>query len=379
MRFAKTTIALGLCLFAFALPRALHPAEAPAGTCHVLLVTGLPGTPVHARRYRDWVTRLRGYLVNRAGVAAASITVLSGDAKFGGDLVTGEATPDTITGTVRELAGEMKPADQFVLALFGHSSAADGEVRCGLRGPDLSHVSLSESLKSMRAGNQVVLDFTPASGVALQTYAAENRVVVAATSVDEDAESVFAEFLLRGLESGRADGEGAPAAGRKDGTVSLLEAYNWATHQTSLWVRRVRKGAGDDWIVTGRESVEVFKHLYNAPDGTPGARRLSARSNAKVDDPVVPFLTTGAEAKAATGRRLLSEHATLDDTGEGLGKAAVRGNVYKPLAGQRPGEVGARARKVVLGRAALFVESDRSDRSDGSDRPNRKPAGEQEP
>jgi len=232
--------------------------------------------------------------------------VLSGDAKFGGALVTGEATPDTITGTLRELAGKVKPGDQFVLALFGHSSAAGGEGRYVFRGPDL-----------------------PLSAL----------------------------------------GEGAPSAGRKDGTVSLLEAYNWATHQTSLWIRRLRKGAGDDWIVTGRESVEVFKHLHDAPDGTPGGRRLSPRSNANVDDPVVPFVTTGAEAKAATGRRVLSEHATLEDTGEGLGKAAVRGNAYKPLAGQGPGEVGARARKVVLGRAALLSLSERSDRADGADRP----------
>ena len=98
--------------------------------------------------------------------------------------------------------------------------------------------------------------------------------------------------ILRGLESGRADGEGAPSAGRRDGTVTLLEAFNWATRQTALWTVR-QTSAPEGWIVEGRESIAVFEALNAGPDGTPAVRKLSPASTPVDDDPDLPLRPTG--------------------------------------------------------------------------------------
>ena len=75
-------------------------------------------------------------------------------------------------------------------------------------------------------------------GSFVESLAAPGRVNIAATSPEESAESVLAEFFLRALETGAADGEGA-AAKTRDGRVTLLEALNWASYQTALWISRL--------------------------------------------------------------------------------------------------------------------------------------------
>jgi hypothetical protein len=159
------------------------------------------------------------------------------------------------------------------------------------------------------------------------------------------------EFFLRGLESGRADGEGAPAAGAKDGRITLLEAYNWAAHQTAQWIARLTIQEDGAWRVDGRESVEVFEKLY----GAGGPFRLAASSNRSRDDAPVAVVPEGGKLTAEwLARRVLSEHATLEDCGQEEGVAAVSRTGYAPVAGRDAGRPGSLARRVVLGRPDLL-------------------------
>jgi len=288
-------------------------------------------------------------------VPAANVVVLSGEKGFKDPCVSGFATVDMVKKSLADVAAKAKPEDQFILFLVGHGVATEKIPTMSIPGPDVNVQELADGLSAIPARNQVVLNFTSVSGTMLKTLARAGRVNLAANLPVEGNETVAAEFFLRGLESMRADGEGAPAAGAKDGRITLLEAYNWATYQTALWMSR-QKSKGGEWTVVGKESVEIFEKLCVTPPGTPGTQKLAADSDRTKPDEIVAISPpNGLLTKDWTNRRAISEHALLDDLGEPEGVAAVDSKTgYKPVVGARSGEQGYVAKRTVLGQADLL-------------------------
>jgi len=315
----------------------------------------MPGPPVYARRYADWLKRFHAYLAGTAKVPAENLVVLSGDEAFKDPIVTGKATREAIKQALAGLAKKAKPEDQFVLVLIGHGTVAETLPSIILSGQDINAQELADALAAIRARNQVVLNFTASSGDSVRFLARGGRVTLAATSPAEASESVLAEFFLRGLESKRADGEGAPKAGLLDGTITLLEASNWASYQAAMWIGRM-KSTEAGWKIDGKESVEIFKKLYVGPDGEPAVRKLSPASDAGAADEPVPLRPKGGLDDFWFGRRIVAEHAVLEDCGEERGLSPLGGDGYKPISGVKQGEPGWLARRVVLGRPALLSE-----------------------
>ncbi len=357
-RSAVTRRPLGVCLLllvALALPataaRADEPATAPAGRCRALIVTGLPGTPVHARRYADWAQRFGAVLI-AGGARAEDVTVLSGDdARAGEAWVTGPASAETVLSAVGALARQAQPADQVVLVLLGHGWADDRQAGLVLAGPDLSADRLAEALAPCRAGLQVVLSFHGAGGDFLPALSAAGRVVIAPAGPGGTVEPVYPEFFLRALETARADGHGQAA----DSTVTLLEAYNEAAFRTAQWVTRIRQSPNGRWRLDGAEAIEVFRTLYGG--GGPGSRPLDPASDASGPDAEVELRPADGQVSPEwMGRRVLAELPVLEDGGQReVFVSALRppGEPlgYAPLTGQRPGDPGWLAGRIVLGQA----------------------------
>jgi hypothetical protein len=328
--------------------------EGPPGACHAVLVGAMPGEELYARHYRDWLKRFHSHLTQTMGVPAANVVVLSGDKDFKDPVVSGLATAESVKKALADAAAKVRPDDQFILFMVGHGVVTEKAPTLVLPGPDITAQELADALAAVPARNQVVLNLSSASGSAAALLARKGRVVVAATSPMEGNEPVFPEFFLRGIESKRADGEGAPAAGAKDGQVTLLEAYNWATREAALWISRMKK-AGGEWKLDGKESVEIFEKLYGSPPGAPGTQKLAADSDrAKPDEPVAIKPPGGKIDESWLTRRVVSEHAVLEDCGEKDGVSAIRDEGYEALAGKRPGEPGNLARLVVVGKADLL-------------------------
>ncbi len=167
---------------------------------------------------------------------------------------------------------------------------------------------------------------------------------------------MFCEFFLRALESGKADGEAALAGGAKDGVTTLLEAFNWASHQTGQWISRQREDEEHNWVVTGKESVAIFKKLFDGADGEIGARKLSGESDANAEDPILALATPtdGETAHAWAHRRVINEHAILEDAGKENGVAALsNAKGYEPVPLGKSGDQGNLASRTVLGQSSL--------------------------
>jgi len=328
------------------------------GACHALLIGSLPGTAIHARQYRDWLKRFHAYLTGPAGVPAGNVVVLTGDKDFRAPIVTGPATAESIAKAFGDLAKKVQPQDQFVLVLLGLGSAEGNSSFVVLPGPDLSAEQLALLLEPLTARNQVVLNFTSCGGLATPALSRAGRVVVSGNMPQETVPPVYPEFFLRGLESARADGAGSPEAGAKDGTITLLEAYNWAAYQSALWIARQNLADDGSWRVTGKESVEIFRKLYVSDTNEPGSRKLSPDSDANAPDAVVPLKMKGQEdiEIAKSKRRVITEHAALEDNGakEPVSALGDESKDYAPLSGKGKGSPGSLARGVVLGRAELL-------------------------
>jgi len=336
-------------------------AEEPAGQVRVLMLGALPGSPVYARRYRDWLKRFHAYLTQARKVPAANVVILSGDAEFKDPCVQGLATLETAQKAFADLAAKARPGDQFILVLIGHGVVTEPVPTLVLPGRDLSVAQIEEALSKIAARNQVVLNFSSSSGACLKRLARRGRVNLTAVTDQEATEPVYAEFFLRGVESQRADGEGAPDAGARDGVITVLEAYNWAAYQTALWISRQSAASTDGpWKLDGKESVEIFEKLTRGEEKEMGARQLDPSSDRSKPDAAVEIVPAGGKMDESwTGRRVVTETAMLEDCGEETGLAALQPEVYKPISGQAPGKPGALARRVVLGQAALLKAGDK--------------------
>jgi len=326
-----------------------QPTVASSPQAYAVVVTGIPGTPLYARRFADWATRFHTYLTGPAGIPAANVTMLSGDKDFKGSSVTGQASAENVRKTLADLSRKVRADDQFILVLIGHGQAGDTDPALLVPGPALAARALAEDVNQIPSRTQVVLNFAGASGDMVRDLARAGRVNVAATGVGEEAEPVLAEFFLIGLTT-------------KDGQVNMLEAYNCAARETAYWVGRQKLDYDESWIVEGGKSVEIFKKLHVGEAGDPGARKLSSRSDASAADVPVPPSTAQTDPHDPwwLGRRVLMEHPSLEDCGQELAVSAVSGIGYEPLDGVKDGQPGNLARRVVLGRPALLrVEADR--------------------
>ena len=314
------------------------PVPLPAGQTYAVLVGGIAGQDPYGKWYADWVARFQSYLTQTAHVPAANVASLVGPA----------ATFEAVTSALNKFAAQAKPEDQLILFVVGHGEINGARPTLILAGPDPTCDQLAALLNAFPAKNQVVLNFSASSGDFLKALSAPGRVNLAATSPTEIEEPVFPEFFLRGLESKRA-------AAAANGKISVLDAFNWAAQQTAFWIARWQK-SGDPtqpdaakWKASGKETVEIFEKLYG---GVP-SRQLDPTSDRKAVDAPVALLPPGGQVTDDwAARRVIDEHAVLEDCGQGIGVSIISDKgVLQPVLGQKPGDPGYLAAHTFLGGA----------------------------
>jgi len=337
------------------------------GQSFVLIVSGHPGNDLFARHYRDRIARFHKYFIHQAHVAAANVTVLSGDAGFKDAMVTGPATAERILATLAELGRKVRPEDQFILVLLGHGATSDDSCTLMVPGPDIEVATMAAALDALAATNQVVLNFAANSGDMIARLSRTGRAVVTSSSPGQVNDSDFAEFFLQALETGVGD-DGGPQGIGKDRPVSLLATYNWAVLHTAEWTVRQRPAPSSDpaqprgqtpgWIVEGKQSAEIFKKLYSGPDVPPDHSFVPSPASEQPDVPVESLVANNEQWW--TYRRTITEIPSLDDlgpgkaTGEGKATSALSVKGYQPLRGATSTEIGFLARQIVLGNPQLL-------------------------
>jgi hypothetical protein len=271
---ARLLIALAVVAIA-----ALRPPPSALAQTRLVVISGLAGEPKYVESFHAWSASLIDAARTRYGVSDSSIVWLAEDPAKAPGRITGKSTKETIERTLDGLASRMRASEQLVVVLVGHGSMQGEGARLTLPGPDLSAADLSRLLAKHANRRVAVIVAASSSGDFVPALSTPGRVVITATkSGFERNESVFGEHFIAALAGDGADAD-------KDGRVSLLEAFVYATRE----VRRFYE----------QENRLLTEHALLDDNGD---RSGSAEPGARGGDGGVAraFFLTGAVASATS-------------------------------------------------------------------------------
>ena len=290
----------------------MAPASLSAQEQYALVVSGASGGAAFRERHAQWrdalVTALRGL----PGFDDTHLIVLAETPGPG----VGRASRAGVRQAVDRLAGLMGDDAVLHVVLIGHGSFDGVDAKFNLAGPDLEAGEWDRWLGRL-PGRLVFVNTTSASFPFLQRLSAAGRTVVTATeSAAQRYDTVFPQFFIDSLTDAAADED-------RDGRVSVLEAFEFASFGVRQWYRRRGRLATERALIDdngdgrGREAGEP------GPDGSVAARLYAGagpgRPPAAVTDPAVASLLARRAAleeavhalKAARPR--MPREAYLDD------------------------------------------------------------------
>jgi hypothetical protein len=200
---------------------------ASAQQTRALIVAGLGGTAEYRQEFHRLALRLDSALTHRLGVPAADVTVLEESPAPAPDRQEARSTKANVLSALAAMARAAGPDDDILLVLIGHGTSEGDDVRFNLPGPDLTPAELATALAAFKTQKVAVVNTASASGGFVAPLAAPNRVVVAATATARERNAtVFPRYFVDALDGSDADFD-------KDGQVSILEAFQYATEEVA--------------------------------------------------------------------------------------------------------------------------------------------------
>lgn len=192
---------------------------------HVLVVSGLGGTPEYADRFHAQALALLDAAAVQ-GVPGARLRWLAEDPARAPGRIAGRSTSETLAQEIAAVARTAGPEDRFLLVLIGHGTGTGDVSKLNLPGPDLAGADLAEWLGPV-AATVAVVNTAGASGGFLEPLSTDRRVVITATRSPREAEwTWFGQAFVEGLAGGGADID-------RNGRVSLLEAFTFARNEVA--------------------------------------------------------------------------------------------------------------------------------------------------
>ena len=271
--------------------------SSPAGVRRALILCGLPGDADHRKAFAESLELIYDGLTNHHGFRTENVHVLWADPPVEKDgpgvrATRGLATKEQLAKTVEELQKALSPQDALWVFVLGHGHYDGRQSFVNLSGPDISHLELGQLFAKVACKEQVFFITSACSGYFLKPLAMPGRIVITATEPDLEVNETLFPQKL-------AKAIGAPPLFGDfemdgDSHLTLLDLYLW----------------------TCRETAQEYM----------------------------------------TGELLATEHAQIDDTGDGRGTElqveylpeALGGRLRAGASPQRPKGDGKLARKIFL-------------------------------
>ena len=256
---------------------------------HVLLVSGLSGDPVYKKSFHQIATTVRDAARTRWSVSDSSLIVLTEDS-LPTSLSRGRSTRDAVGSAFTSLSQRVQPGDVLMVLLLGHGSGEGATSKVNLPGPDATAADYKGWLSGFVKQRVVFVNAATGSGDFVPALEGPGRVIITATrSAIEKNESLFAGFFAKALAGDESDGD-------KDGRVSVLEAYRFATREV-----------GKSYESTGRMQTEHAR----LSDST-RATTISFGKTATTSDPRVAALIAERLSLESDVAALRAQKATMD-------------------------------------------------------------------
>ena len=215
---------------------------------HVIVVSGLGGTQEYRDRFHEWSIRLVDAAIDRHGIPANQVVFLAEQPDRDPDRIRARSTWENIQTAIAEVAERAALDDLVLIVLIGHGSFSGSKSQFNLPGPDPTIGDFSVALNELRDQQVVFVNTATASGEFIAGLSGPKRTIITATkTARERNETKFGEFFVEAF-AGRVVPEfKTPAAtnsasgiviedvadANKDGRVSLLEAFDYARRQVA--------------------------------------------------------------------------------------------------------------------------------------------------
>ena len=244
-----------------------------------LLVTGLGARPAVAQdQYTLLVTGASGgekFKENHDRWRAALVTALRNLPVFDDDHLIvlaetpgpgiGRASGQGVRQAAEQLGGRMGEGAVLYVVLIGHGSFDGIDAKFNLVGPDLEAAEW-DALLSRLPGRLVFVNTTSASFPFLEKLTGRGRTIVTATeSAVQRYDTVFPEFFVGAFVEPAADRD-------KDGRISILEAFEFASFGVRQWYQQRGQLATERALLDDNGDGRGTEAGQPGPDGSRAAR-----------------------------------------------------------------------------------------------------------
>jgi len=211
------------------------------GVRRALILCGHPGTDEYRKTYRRSIEQIYGALTRQWKFSAERVWIRCGtELDASNDRSRGPATRAAIAADVEQLKKTLGPSDALWVFVIGHSHFDGRNVYLNLPGPDMNQSDFGKLFKNVRCRQQVFFITVPASGFFIRDLSAPGRVVITAT--EADAETNEARFHTHLAALLHAPPAKLTFDRDKDGRMTLLDLY-------LLVVRRVMSDYHDGNLI----------------------------------------------------------------------------------------------------------------------------------
>jgi hypothetical protein len=227
---------------------------------YALVVAGASGGPAYAEKYNGWRTSMVTTLTAKFGYPDDRVVSI------------GEASRDQVLQAFAKLRTRLTKDDILVVMLIGHGT----DEKFNLVGPDMPASEWAAQLKPIPA-RIVFVDMASSSFPFLGRLSAPGRIVItAAESAAQQFETVFPEFFVKAFSEGAADTD-------KDGRVSMLEAFTYASANVHAWFDQHNQLPTERAVLAGKTEARATFLQPRAASGDPKARRRAELETAIAD------------------------------------------------------------------------------------------------
>ena len=228
---------------------------------YTLLVTGASGGAKFKENHDRWRAALIAALRDVALFDENHLIVLAETPGPG----IGRASRAGVRQAVDQLAGRMGRDAVLYVVLIGHGSFDGIDAKFNLVGPDLEAAEWN-ALLSRLPGRLVFVNTTSASFPFLERLAGRGRTIVTATeSAVQRYDTVFPEFFVEAFVALSADRD-------KDGRVSMLEVFEYASAGVRLWYQQRGQLATERALLDDTGDGHGIEAGQSGPDGSIAAR-----------------------------------------------------------------------------------------------------------
>ena len=201
-----------------------------------LIIAGVGGEEEYTKKFTAQAMRLYDTFTNKLGFDEKRVYLLTENVVSNSENVAAGNFARSTAEETRKAFAAIKSAaksDSLIfVCLIGHGTFDNNQAKFNLVGPDLAAKDYAALLHALPTRRVVIVNASSSSGDFIKDLSSENRIVITATrSGNEQNVTYFVEPFIAALTDTAADAD-------KNGRISILEAFNFATKVTADWYKQ---------------------------------------------------------------------------------------------------------------------------------------------